>query len=45
VTDFDLLAAPVVDADGRMVGVITADDVLEILLPEPWRRRSRPAER
>lgn len=42
VTDFDLLAAPVVDAEGRMVGVITADDVLEVLMPERWRRRFRP---
>ena len=44
VTDFDLLAAPVVDADGRMLGVITADDVLEVLMPERWRRRFRPDE-
>ena len=41
-TDFDLLAAPVVDAEGNIVGVITADDVLEVLMPEPWRRRFRP---
>ncbi len=40
--DFDLLAAPVVDAEGQMIGVITADDVLEILMPERWRRRFRP---
>lgn len=42
VADFDLLAAPVVDSEGQMVGVITADDVLEVLMPEPWRRRFRP---
>ena len=43
--DFDLLEAPVVDAGGRMVGVITADDVLEVLMPERWRRRFHPDAR
>jgi Mg/Co/Ni transporter MgtE len=42
VTDFDLLAAPVVDDDGHVVGIITADDVLEVLMPQRWRRRFRP---
>ena len=32
-------AIPVVDADGRMVGVVTVDDVLEAMLPRGWRRR------
>ena len=44
VADFDLLAAPVVDGEGQMVGAITADDVLEVLMPERWRRRFRPGE-
>jgi CBS domain-containing protein len=39
-TDFNLIAMPVVDADGRPVGVIAVDDVLELLLPEEWRRRA-----
>ncbi|HEY7622953.1 MAG TPA: CBS domain-containing protein [Solirubrobacteraceae bacterium] len=42
VTDFDLLAAPVVDHDGHIVGIVTADDVLEVLMPEGWRRRFSP---
>jgi CBS domain containing-hemolysin-like protein len=29
----------VVDEDRRMIGVITVDDVLEVTLPEDWRRR------
>jgi Mg/Co/Ni transporter MgtE len=29
----------VVDEDQRMVGVITVDDVLELMLPTGWRRR------
>jgi CBS domain-containing protein len=38
-TDFDLTSVPVVDADGRMIGVITVDDVLELVLPRTWRRQ------
>ena len=37
--DFNLLAAPVVDDEGRMIGVVTVDDVLEVILPAGWRRR------
>jgi Mg/Co/Ni transporter MgtE len=37
-SDFDLAATPVVDDDHRMIGVITVDDVLELLLPVGWRR-------
>jgi Mg/Co/Ni transporter MgtE len=39
-TDYNLVAMPVVDADGRPVGVIAVDDVLELLVPEEWRRRA-----
>ena len=42
-TDYNLIAMPVVDPDGRPVGVIAVDDVLEMLLPEEWRRRSAGA--
>lgn len=38
-TDFNLAVAPVVDNDGRMLGQITVDDVLELLLPSGWRRQ------
>lgn len=31
---YDLIALPVVDAEGRMLGVITVDDALDVLLPE-----------
>jgi len=37
-TDFNLTVAPVMDDEHRMVGVITVDDVLEMLLPTGWRR-------
>jgi hypothetical protein len=37
-SDFNLSTAPVVDEDHRMIGVVTVDDVLELLLPTGWRR-------
>jgi hypothetical protein len=38
-SDFNLAVAPVLDPDHRRVlGVITVDDVLELLLPTGWRR-------
>ena len=37
--DYNLTAAPVVDRDGRVVGVVTADDIIEALIPPEWRRR------
>ena len=40
-TDFDLTVVPVVDEDQRLLGVITVDDVLEIVLPRGWRRNFR----
>ena len=39
-TDYNLIAMPVVDAEGKPVGVIAVDDVIEQLLPEEWRRRA-----
>lgn len=39
-TDDNLTAMPVLDAQGRPVGIIAVDDVLELLLPEEWRRRA-----
>ncbi len=39
-TDYNLIAMPVVDDAGTPVGVITVDDVLELLVPEEWRRRA-----
>jgi CBS domain-containing protein len=37
--DYNLTAAPVLDAEEHMLGVVTVDDVLEVLLPKGWRRR------
>jgi CBS domain-containing protein len=38
-TDYNLVMLPVLDGEGRMVGVVTVDDVLELTLPSGWRRR------
>jgi Mg/Co/Ni transporter MgtE len=38
--DFNMTAAAVVDrTDRRVVGVVTADDLIEALIPRQWRRR------
>ena len=36
---YDLLALPVCDHAGRLVGAVTVDDVLDHVLPAGWRRR------
>jgi CBS domain-containing protein len=38
-SDYNLITIPVVDESRKMIGVITVDDVLEVTLPEDWRRR------
>lgn len=35
---YDFLAVPVVDEDGRMHGIVTVDDVVDVLLPDKLRR-------
>ena len=38
-SDFNLTVVPVVDREhGGMVGVVTIDDLIELLLPQGWRR-------
>jgi CBS domain-containing protein/sporulation protein YlmC with PRC-barrel domain len=41
---YNLLAVPVTDSHGRMLGIVTVDDALESVIPAPWRRRRPPRE-
>lgn len=36
---YNLIALPIVDENEDLVGVVTVDDVLEVLLPEGWKER------
>ena len=38
-TDYNLITIPVVDEHSGLLGVITVDDLLEVVLPDDWRRR------
>lgn len=38
--DYNLLSLPVVDANMRMLGIVTVDDALEAAIPRDWTRRS-----
>lgn len=40
-SDFNLTALPVINEEGRPVGLVTVDDVLELVLPRDWRLRHR----
>jgi Mg/Co/Ni transporter MgtE len=41
--EYNLLAVPVLDDEGRMIGIVTVDDALAVLLPEVWQRRGAGA--
>ncbi|HEY6120305.1 MAG TPA: CBS domain-containing protein [Pyrinomonadaceae bacterium] len=39
IAEYNLLALPVLDEAGDILGIITVDDAMEILLPKDWRQR------
>ncbi len=39
IAEYNLLALPVVDELGDILGIITVDDAMELLLPKGWRQR------
>ena len=40
IAKYDLLALPVVDARRKLLGTVTVDDVVEIMMPRGWKKRS-----
>jgi CBS domain-containing protein len=41
-SDYNLMTVPVVSPENQLLGVITVDDVLEVTIPDDWRRREPP---
>jgi magnesium transporter len=39
VAKYNLLAVPVVDNEGRLQGIVTADDALDKIIPTAWKKR------
>lgn len=39
ITKYDLLAVPVVDESNVMLGIVTADDALDKIIPTAWKKR------
>ena len=39
VAHYNLLSVPVVDDDGRLVGIVTVDDAIDTVLPNAWKKR------
>lgn len=40
IAKYDLLALPVVDVRRRLIGSVTVDDVVDLMLPRGWKKRS-----
>lgn len=41
---YNLVALPVIDENGRLLGAVTVDDVIDHMLPEDWRETPRADE-
>jgi Mg/Co/Ni transporter MgtE len=39
IAEYNLLALPVLDEEREILGIVTVDDAMEILLPTGWRQR------
>jgi Mg/Co/Ni transporter MgtE len=41
ISKYDIIALPVVDDDNKILGIITVDDIIDLLVPNPTRRRKK----
>jgi Mg/Co/Ni transporter MgtE len=39
IAKYNLLTIPVVDHDNRLVGMVTADDALDKIIPTAWKKK------
>ena len=39
IAKYNLLAVPVVDEEGKIQGIVTADDALDKIIPTAWKKR------
>jgi magnesium transporter len=39
ISKYDLIAVPVIDDEGRLCGIVTADDALDKIIPTAWKKR------
>ena len=39
IAKYNLLAVPVLDEEGRLQGIVTVDEAMDVLLPAAWRKR------
>jgi CBS domain-containing protein/sporulation protein YlmC with PRC-barrel domain len=39
IADDDLLALPIVDEQGLLLGIVTVDDAIDVILPTAWKKR------
>jgi magnesium transporter len=39
IADEDLVALPIVDDSGAMLGIVTVDDAIDVILPTAWKKR------
>ena len=38
-SEYGLPAVPVVDDAGRLLGIVTVDDAIDVILPNAWKKR------
>jgi Mg/Co/Ni transporter MgtE len=39
IADEDFVALPIVDDEGKMLGIVTVDDAIDVILPTAWKKR------